>query len=169
MLKLGDLTDQKSEAIVNAANSKLIGGGGVDGAIHRKGGKAILEECLKITKQMGACEVGHAVITSGGNLNARFVIHTVGPFWNGGNRGEEEKLSQCYVNSLSLARERGIKTIFFPSISTGAYRFPLERAAKIAQKTVVESILMDEHFIEVGFVLFDERTYRVYLEVFSDL
>src|ERR1700760_1499379 len=127
-----DITKLQVDAIVNAANSTLLGGGGVDGAIHRAGGKAILEECRKIIAKIGKCKTGQAVITTGGNLPAKYVIHTVGPVWNGGENDEEEKLADCYKNSLQLAVDNNLKTIAFPNISTGVYRFPKEEAARIA-------------------------------------
>ena len=131
---LGDITTQTTEAIVNAANSGLLGGGGVDGAIHRAGGPQILQECKEIRARQGGCPTGQAVITGGGRLKASYVIHTVGPVWSGGNRKEDELLRSAYWSSLALARERGIRTISFPSISTGVYHFPVERAARIASK-----------------------------------
>jgi O-acetyl-ADP-ribose deacetylase (regulator of RNase III) len=127
---LGDITTQTTEAIVNAANSGLLGGGGVDGAIHRAGGPQILQECKEIRARQGGCPTGQAVITGGGRLKASYVIHTVGPVWSGGNRKEDELLRSAYWSSLALARERGIRTISFPSISTGVYHFPVERAAQ---------------------------------------
>ncbi|HHU86287.1 MAG TPA: O-acetyl-ADP-ribose deacetylase, partial [Peptococcaceae bacterium] len=135
---LGDITTQTTEAIVNAANSGLLGGGGVDGAIHRAGGPQILQECKEIRARQGGCPTGQAVITGGGRLKASYVIHTVGPVWSGGNRKEDELLRSAYWSSLALARERGIRTISFPSISTGVYHFPVERAARIAVKTVLD-------------------------------
>jgi O-acetyl-ADP-ribose deacetylase len=134
MIKLfqGDITKLKVDAIVNAANTSLPGGGGVDGAIHRAGGKSILEECLVIRNKQGGCAVGEAVITTGGNLPCKFVIHTVGPVWNGGNYGEERLLASAYRNSLALAVKHHIVTIAFPNISTGIFHFPKEKAAHIA-------------------------------------
>ncbi|SHE52824.1 O-acetyl-ADP-ribose deacetylase (regulator of RNase III), contains Macro domain [Desulfofundulus australicus DSM 11792] len=168
-LMVGDITRQDTEAIVNAANSSLMGGGGVDGAIHRAGGPQILEECKQIVARQGSLPTGQAVITTGGNLKARYVIHTVGPIWSGGNRGEDELLHNAYYNSLSLAREKGIKSISFPSISTGAYRFPIERAATIALKTVRDFILENDFFTEVRFVLFREDDFKVYQRAWEKL
>ncbi|NPV52980.1 MAG: O-acetyl-ADP-ribose deacetylase [Firmicutes bacterium] len=160
----GDITAQETEAIVNAANSSLMGGGGVDGAIHRAGGPQILEECKKIRREKGPCPPGKAVITTGGRLKARYVIHTVGPIWQGGNYGEDQVLANAYQSSLKLAKEHGIRTISFPSISTGAYRFPIERAAKIALSTVKEFLAAEDGFDEVRFVLFSNADLRVYEE-----
>ncbi|OHB49983.1 MAG: O-acetyl-ADP-ribose deacetylase [Planctomycetes bacterium GWF2_40_8] len=157
----GDITLQETEAIVNAANTSLLGGGGVDGAIHRAGGPKILEECKKIRAKQGGCPTGEAVITTGGNMATGYVIHTVGPVWSGGNRGEEQLLRNAYYNSLNLAKENGIKSVSFPSISTGVYRFPIDKAAKIAITTVKEFI-QEYNFAEVRFVLFSERDLQVY-------
>src|SRR5580765_1752751 len=137
-LTMGDITKQKTDAIVNAANSSLMGGGGVDGAIHRAGGPAILDECRKIIAKQGTCKTGEAVITTGGLLPAKFVIHTVGPVWNGGNNNEAGKLADCYRNSLRLAADYKIETIAFPNISTGIYGYPKKEAAKIAIQTVTD-------------------------------
>ena len=153
----GDITRQDTEAIVNAANSSLMGGGGVDGAIHRAGGPDILEECERIVARQGRCPTGQAVITTGGNLNAKYVIHTVGPIWRGGDNNEQQLLADAYRNSLALAREHNIKTIAFPSISTGAYRFPIDQAASIALKTVENFLTEHPGFQEVRFVLFSEQ------------
>jgi O-acetyl-ADP-ribose deacetylase (regulator of RNase III) len=158
----GDITRQAVDAIVNAANSSLLGGGGVDGAIHRAGGPTILEQCKQIRQEQGTCAPGHAVVTTGGNLPAQFVIHTVGPIWNGGKVGEEETLANAYTNSLDLAREKGVERIAFPSISTGAYRFPVDKAAIIALRTVKDYCRTNPHFKEVRFVLFDEKTLAAY-------
>lgn len=157
----GDITKQETEAIVNAANSTLMGGGGVDGAIHRAGGPVILEECKQISAKIGRLPAGEAVITTGGNLVAKYVIHTVGPIWRGGSRNEAGLLGNAYGNSLALAKEKGIKSISFPSISTGAYGYPLKEAAKIAIDTVGD-FLKDNSIDEVYFVLFDDRTYMAY-------
>ncbi len=134
----GDITEQDTEAIVNAANTSLLGGGGVDGAIHRAGGPEILEECKKIRARQEGCPTGEAVITTGGKLKAKYVIHTVGPVWSGGNQNENLLLGNTYRNSLILAKDKGIKSISFPSISTGAYRFPIYDAARIALSSVRE-------------------------------
>jgi O-acetyl-ADP-ribose deacetylase (regulator of RNase III) len=159
----GDITRQASDAIVNAANSSLMGGGGVDGAIHRAGGPAILEECKKIVAQQGRLPTGKAVITTGGNLKARYVIHTVGPIWHGGGRNEAELLRSAYYECLKLATENKLASISFPSISTGAYGYPVDEAAKIAVSTVV-SFLKEQatSLKDVVFVLFDPRTYQSY-------
>ncbi|MFN8259011.1 MAG: O-acetyl-ADP-ribose deacetylase [Bacteroidales bacterium] len=153
----GDITQIKADAIVNAANSSLMGGGGVNGAIHRAGGPAILEDCKKIVAHQGGCKTGEAVITTAGKLPAKFVIHTVGPVWNGGTNDEAVKLANCYKNSLKLAVDNNCKTIAFPSISTGVYRFPKERAAKIAVETVVEFLAKTDKIEKVIFVCFDEE------------
>ncbi len=157
----GDITLQETEAIVNAANTSLLGGGGVDGAIHRAGGSKILEECKAIRAKQGGCPTGEAVITSGGNMKAKYVIHTVGPVWSGGSRNEEQLLRNAYYNSLNLAMEKGIKSVSFPSISTGVYRFPIDKASRIALNTVKE-FLQKHNFVEVRFVLFSERDLKVY-------
>ncbi|MEH0153067.1 O-acetyl-ADP-ribose deacetylase [Limibacter armeniacum] len=156
----GDITKIEVDAIVNAANTSLLGGGGVDGAIHRVGGPQILEECRKIRARQGGCKVGEAVITTAGNLNAKFVIHTVGPRWNEGNSNEAEKLKNCYINSLKLASENGIKSIAFPNISTGIYGYPLEEAADIAIKTVTEADFPE--IKSITFVCFGDDNYRLY-------
>lgn len=163
-LVVGDITKQKTDAIVNAANSSLLGGGGVDGAIHRAGGRQILEGCMKIREKQGGCQRGEAVITTGGNLPARYVIHTVGPIWRGGNRGEPELLANCYRNSLKLAVENGIKTVSFPSISTGAYGYPVDKASPIALKAVIEFLRNDDYLDEVVFVLYERWIYQSYEE-----
>jgi len=161
-LMVGDITKQKTDAIVNAANSSLLGGGGVDGAIHRAGGPKILEECMKIREKQGGCDTGEAVITTGGNLPAKYVIHTVGPIWEGGNRKEPELLASCYKNSLKLAVENGLKTISFPSISTGAYGYPIDQAANVALKAVIDFLKKDDSLEEVIFVLFNDMIYKSY-------
>ncbi len=163
-----DITLQETEAIVNAANTSLLGGGGVDGAIHRAGGPKILEECKAIRAKQGGCPTGEAVITSGGNMKAKYVIHTVGPVWSGGNRNEEQLLRNAYYNSLNLAGENGIKSVSFPSISTGVYRFPIDKASRIALNTVKE-FLQKHNFVEVRFVLFSERDLKVYEDALREI
>jgi O-acetyl-ADP-ribose deacetylase (regulator of RNase III) len=157
----GDITKIKTEAIVNAANNSLLGGKGVDGAIHKAAGPELLEEC----KKLEGCETGLAKITKGYNLPAKYVIHTVGPIWQGGNNNEEEKLASCYKECLELAREKGIESIAFPSISTGAYRFPIEKAAPIAIRTVKEFLKKDTSIKEVVFVLFSDKDYNIYKKI----
>jgi len=165
----GDITTQDTEAIVNAANSGLMGGGGVDGAIHRAGGPRILEECKEIRARQGKLPTGKAVITGGGRLKARYVIHTVGPVWSGGNRGEDELLRSAYLSSLSLAKERGIRSISFPSISTGVYGFPMHRAARIALRTVRDFISTNTGFDEVRFVLFGDHALKEFLSAWEEI
>lgn len=160
----GDITEQKVDVIVNAANSSLLGGGGVDGAIHRKGGRAILEECQKIRNRQGKCETGQAVITTAGNLPAQYVIHTVGSVWNGGQHKEKELLASCYRESLKLAVANKAQSIAFPNISTGIYRFPKDLACEIAVNTVNEFI--NHHHVgelkEIIFVCFDDDNFKRY-------
>ena len=158
----GDITKIEVDAIVNAANSSLLGGGGVDGAIHRAGGAAILDECRDIRNQQGKCKTGEAVITTAGNLSAQKVIHTVGPVYNGGKRLESEKqaLANCYLNSMKLAETNEMKSVAFPNISTGIYRFPKELAAEIAIETV--SNYKSETIEKVIFVCFDDENYQIY-------
>lgn len=156
----GDITKIAVDAIVNAANSSLLGGGGVDGAIHRTGGKAILDDCKKIIARQGGCKTGEAVITTAGNLPAKFVIHTVGPVWSGGSNKEAEKLADCYRNSLQLAVDNNCKSIAFPGISTGVYRFPKNEAAKIAVTTVKQFILKSDAIERVIFVCFDDEYFN---------
>jgi O-acetyl-ADP-ribose deacetylase (regulator of RNase III) len=160
----GDITKIQVDVIVNAANSSLLGGGGVDGAIHRAGGNAILEECKQIRAKQGRCQTGEAVITGAGKLPAKFVIHTVGPVWNGGKCNESQKLADCYRNSLLLAVENNCKTIAFPNISTGVYGYPKEEAAAIAFRTVAEFLTENETVEKVHFVCFDEENYKLLLE-----
>jgi O-acetyl-ADP-ribose deacetylase (regulator of RNase III) len=157
----GDITKLRVDAIVNAANSSLMGGGGVDGAIHRAGGPSILEECRKIVARQGGCKAGEAVITNAGNLHAKFVIHTVGPVWHGGNNREEEMLSACYRNSLELAKTNSCQSVAFPNISTGVYGFPKDRAASIAAGTVIDFINSNDKPDQVIFVCFDEENYQL--------
>lgn len=161
----GDITTLKSDAIVNAANSSLLGGGGVDGAIHRAGGKRIMEECIEIRNKQGKCKTGEAIVTTAGNLTAKYVIHTVGPIWN----GDEEKcsllLANCYKNSLKLAENLDVKTIAFPNISTGVYRFPKELAAKIAVDEVKN--FQSETIEKVVFVCFDDENEMIYRQLLN--
>jgi len=155
----GDITKLSVDAIVNAANTSLLGGGGVDGAIHRAGGKAILDDCRKIINRQGGCKTGEAVITTAGNLNAKFVIHTVGPVWNGGVNNEDLKLTNCYKNSLRLASENECRLIAFPCISTGVYGYPTDLAAMVAVRTVLNVIQCSEDIEKVIFVCFDDDNY----------
>lgn len=157
----GDITKQKVDAIVNAANTSLLGGGGVDGAIHRAAGPELLE----FNKKLGGCKTGEAKISPGFNLPAKFIIHTVGPVWNGGKNNEDELLANCYRNSLNLASENNIKTIAFPAISTGVYHFPPERATKIAISEVKKFLERNDSIEKVIFVCFDEETYKIYLRL----
>jgi O-acetyl-ADP-ribose deacetylase (regulator of RNase III) len=163
----GDITKQETEAIVNAANPRLSGGGGVDGAIHRAGGPRIAEECRKI----GGCPTGKAVITSGGNLKARHVIHAVGPVYRGGKEGEPELLRSAYLSSLALAEERGLRSISFPSISTGAYGYPIKEASRIALQAVIDYLREhpDTSLEDVVFVLFTSQDLAVYEESLQEL
>ena len=166
----GDITRQSTAAIVNAANSSLMGGGGVDGAIHRAGGPAILAECKQIDSRQGRLPTGKAVITTGGNLKAKYVIHTVGPVWQGGNRNEAELLASAYQESLKLAAENNLTGVSFPSISTGAYGYPVAEAARVALKAVV-SFLREQgtSLQEVVFVLFDSMTYESYHSALQEI
>ena len=159
----GDITQQAADAIVNAANSSLLGGGGVDGAIHRAGGPAILEEC----RRLGGCETGEAKATTAGNLPARYVIHTVGPVWRGGESGEDELLASCHRNALALAVELGCRAVAFPAISTGAYGFPLERAAGIALAVTAEELERRPQLEEVTFVLFGDDAVAAFEEAIA--
>ena len=158
-----DITWQATEAIVNAANSGLMGGGGVDGAIHRAGGPAILDECRRIISRIGRLDTGKAVITTGGNLKAKYVIHTVGPVWRGGNRGEADLLASAYRESLELATDHKLKSISFPSISTGIYGYPVAEAAKVALEAAIAFLRDEPNSLEkVYFVLYDSKTHKAY-------
>jgi O-acetyl-ADP-ribose deacetylase (regulator of RNase III) len=161
----GDITREETDAIVNAANTSLLGGGGVDGAIHRAGGPAILEECRRI----GGCPTGEAVLTTGGNLKARYVIHTVGPVYRGGDRGEPELLASAYRNSLKVAKDRGLRSVAFPSISTGVYSYPIPEAARIALRTVIQELEAPGSLEKVRFVLFDAGTFNGYREALEEI
>jgi O-acetyl-ADP-ribose deacetylase (regulator of RNase III) len=167
----GDITEMATDAVVNAANSSLMGGGGVDGAIHRKGGPTILAECKRIraTVWPQGLPTGKAVITSAGNLKARHVIHTVGPVWRGGKRGEPELLEQAYQNSLRLAVANGLKSVAFPSISTGAYRYPVANASREALKAVRDFLGKEDGLDEVVFVLFSDSALEAYLNMARDV
>lgn len=157
----GDITKVEADAIVNAANSSLMGGGGVDGAIHRAGGPEILEACKQIIARQGSCPTGEAVITTAGNLPAKFVIHTVGPVWHGGQKGESRLLANCYQNALQLAVENGCKTVAFPNISTGVYGYPKSQAAQIAVATVRNFLKQSEVPEKVLFVCFDSENFEL--------
>ena len=170
-LVVGDITAQKSEAIVNAANGTLLGGGGVDGAIHRAAGPELLEECKKIRREDLKGELlptGQAVMTKGYKLPAKYVIHTVGPVWHGGANNEDELLADCFRNSVELAQKHGIKSISFPAISTGAYRFPINRAAKISVRTVYD-YLKERSFGEAVFVLFSEKDFEAFKKALQSI
>lgn len=161
----GDITQQDVDAIVNAANSSLLGGGGVDGAIHRAGGPKILAEC----RQIGGCPTGEARLTTGGNLKARYVIHTVGPVYQGGGRREPELLASCYRESLKLASINGLTSVAFPSISTGAYGYPLAEAARVALKTVMDFLAQHPEIKLARFVLFGRAAFEGYEKTLRDL
>jgi O-acetyl-ADP-ribose deacetylase (regulator of RNase III) len=165
----GDITRQATDAIVNAANSGLMGGGGVDGAIHRAGGPAILEECKKIVARQGRLPAGQAVITTAGNMKSKHVIHTVGPIWSGGNHGEPALLASAYRESLKLAAENKLVSISFPSISTGIYGYPVDKAAVIAISEVISFLSTPTSIKEVIFVLFDNHTYETYANALRDI
>ncbi|RPD47354.1 O-acetyl-ADP-ribose deacetylase [Paracnuella aquatica] len=157
----GDITRVEVDAIVNAANTSLMGGGGVDGAIHRAGGPAILEECRKIVARQGGCPTGSAVMTTAGRLPAQYVIHTVGPVWRGGKNGEPQLLAQCYRHSLQLAADNGCRSVAFPNISTGVYGYPKEAAAQIAVRSVLHFATTPTTIERVLFVCFDDENYRL--------
>ncbi len=167
-LVCGDITREHVDAIVNAANSSLMGGGGVDGAIHAAGGPAILDECRVIRSERGGCPTGQAIITTAGRLPAKNVIHTVGPIWSGGGRGEPDLLSSSYRTSLELAARYGLRSVAFPSISTGAYRFPIERAARIALGTVIKE-MKHLDIDEVRFILYTQADLDVYAETLDEV
>ncbi len=160
---MGDITREDVDAIVNAANNSLLGGGGVDGAIHRAAGPELLASC----RLLGGCDTGDAKMTPGFKLKARHVIHTVGPVWGGGDRGEDEALASCWRRSLSLAAQKRLRTVAFPSVSTGVYGFPVDRAARLAARTVFDFLSSHALPEKIKVVAFDERTYRCYLEAFD--
>jgi O-acetyl-ADP-ribose deacetylase (regulator of RNase III) len=167
----GDITEMDADVVVNAANPSLMGGGGVDGAIHRKGGPKILEECRRIraTEWPNGLPTGKVVITSGGNLKAKYVIHTVGPVWRGGTSGEPELLAEAYRNSLTLAVSKRLQTTAFPSISTGAYEYPIEKASQIALVTVKEFLKKEDKLRKVMFVLFTKSDLETYRKVAQEI
>jgi O-acetyl-ADP-ribose deacetylase (regulator of RNase III) len=156
----GDITTLEVDAIVNAANTSLLGGGGVDGAIHRKGGKKILEECVAIRNKQGGCATGEAVFTTAGNLPAKYVIHTVGPVWQDGTKNEPELLKSCYQNTLRIADELNVESIAFPSISTGIYKYPKQKAAEVAVE--VAKSYQSNTIKKIQFVCFDDENFKIY-------
>jgi O-acetyl-ADP-ribose deacetylase len=163
LLVKGDITGQKVDGIVNAANSGLLGGGGVDGAIHRAGGPAIIEECRQIVSRTGRLPAGKAVITTGGKLQAKYVIHTVGPVWRGGGNKEDITLASCYIESLQIAADQGLSSVAFPAISTGIYGYPLDLAAKVAINTVIGYLKNNPTTLRlIQFVVYDDNAFRVY-------
>jgi O-acetyl-ADP-ribose deacetylase (regulator of RNase III) len=173
-LVIGDITEETTDAIVNAANSSLLGGGGVDGAIHRAAGPELLEECKKIRAQRGTLPAGQAVATPGARLKAKYVIHTVGPVWQGGRFNEPQILENCYSNSMAEATRLGCASISFPSVATGAFGYPLQDAAQIALRTVAEALCQPDrvslvHISLVRFVLFDHRTYKAYARASQEI
>src|SRR5579859_4987449 len=164
-----DITKETTQAIVNAANSSLLGGGGVDGAIHRAGGPSILQECKRIVAKIGTLPAGKAVLTTGGRLPAKYVIHTVGPVYMGGRHHEAETLASCYRKSIRIADDHGIRSLAFPSISTGAFGYPVDEAAEIAVRTVIEALPPCVHVEHVRFVLFDVATCKTYVRTAEQL
>jgi O-acetyl-ADP-ribose deacetylase len=162
-----DITSLEVDAIVNAANSQLAGGGGVDGAIHRAAGPSLAVACEKIRQSQGGCAPGTAVLTAGGNLKARYVIHTVGPVWHGGSNGEAEVLADCYRSCLALAEANSLKTIAFPNVSTGVYGFPLEKAAKVVREVLNDYRQKESTVSKITFATFDMENYRIYRRIFG--
>jgi len=167
----GDITDQDVDAVVNAANSSLMGGGGVDGAIHKRGGPAIQEECKRIrqTEWPSGLPAGQAVITTGGSLKAKHVIHAVGPVWSGGRSSESVVLAECYSNSLRIAVDIGLRSVAFPSIGTGAYGYPVREASRVALKAVKSYVESEGAPSEVTFVLFSDNDFKTYVEALGEL
>jgi O-acetyl-ADP-ribose deacetylase len=168
-LVIGDITEETTDAIVNAANSSLLGGGGVDGAIHKAAGPAVLAECKKIREQRGPLPPGQAVTTSGANLKARYVIHTVGPVWQGGKVNEPQILESCYCNSMEQANLKTCSSVSFPSVSTGAFGYPVAPAAQIALRAIADLLHEPKSVKLVRFVLFDERTFKAYAAAAEEL
>jgi O-acetyl-ADP-ribose deacetylase (regulator of RNase III) len=168
-LVTGDITDESTDAIVNAANSSLLGGGGVDGAIHRAAGPALLAECKKVREQRGSLPAGQAVATSAADLKARYVIHTVGPVWQGGSRNEPQVLESCYCHAMEEADRKSCVSISFPSVSTGAFGYPVDAAAEIAIRTVADLLHTPKSVRLVRFVLFDQRTHKAYARAVEQL
>ncbi len=164
----GDITTLGVDAIVNAANNSLMGGGGVDGAIHRAGGPSILEECKEIVARQGGCKTGEAVVTTAGDLPSNYVIHTVGPVWNGGSNNEEHLLANCYINSLRIASENQVKNIAFPNISTGIYGFPKDKAAEISVETIKNTLTTVPSVANVLIVCFDDENYQLVVDELSN-
>ena len=169
VLRRGDITREEADVLVNAANSGLRGGGGVDGAIHRAGGPEIMAECRRLRERQGGCPTGKAVITTAGRLRARHVVHTVGPVWHGGDRGEPDLLRRAYRSSLELAVAHGARSIAFPSISTGVYGYPVEKAAPLALETAIEFARGNDGLEEIRFVLFSEGDLAVYRAALAEL
>lgn len=169
ILKKGDITKETVDVIVNAANTGLRGGGGVDGAIHRAGGPEIMKECRQIIEKIGHLPTGKVAITTAGNLKAKWVFHTPGPIYRGGNNNEEKLLKSCYLESLKLAEEKKAKSIAFPSISTGIYGYPAKEASHIALKTIIKFLKENKSPLEVRFILFDNRTFFIYLDTLKSL
>lgn len=165
----GDITRLRVDAIVNAAKNSLMGGGGVDGAVHKAGGSEILRECEEIVKRQGGCPTGEAVITTAGNMPSKYVIHTVGPVWKGGYENEKQLLSNCYKNSLNIAVQNGIKSIAFPNISTGIYKFPKKEAGIIAVESVIEFLKNDSSIENVIFACFGDENYEIYKNLIEAL
>lgn len=165
VIEEGDITTESTDAIVNAANSQLIGGGGVDGAIHRAGGPSIMQACYKI----GSCPTGKAVITTAGKLKAKYIIHTVGPIYRGGNKGEADLLKSAYLESLKIASSKKLKSISFPAISTGAYGYPIQKAAHIALQTTIEYLQEHSDIKLVRFILYDQHTYEIFKKELQNL